>query len=176
MRGVFGRCRRRCQKRSEREEGGDQDHCAGGEERGDPVPQRTAGFGAEHLDCACILAALEERGLIRLVIDRLLEGRRKFLRRLVAIGGLFRKRAVEHPLQVRGEIRDGRGRLVHVLEQHAHGCVRIEGDVAGQDFVQHDGERVDVGALVGLISAGLFGTHVGRRPRDLAGGGLFVGI
>ena len=60
------------------------------------------------------------------------------------------------------------------MEDGAHRlCARraLKGAAAGQQLVQHRSEREDVGAMVGLLAAHLFGRHVGRRSHHDAGPG-----
>ncbi|MBA7711769.1 hypothetical protein ES703_120735 [subsurface metagenome] len=45
----------------------------------------------------------------------------------------------------------------------------MERDSARQHLVQHTAERPDVAALIGWLTAGLFGAHIGRRANHPAG-------
>src|SRR5206468_588431 len=63
------------------------------------------------------------------------------------------------------------GRLVHVLERRGQRGVAAERDVAGEQLEDDDPQRVDVGARIGPLSAGLLRTQILRRAQDLAGGG-----
>ncbi len=53
----------------------------------------------------------------------------------------------------------------------------FERDPAGEHLVQDTAERPDIAALIGRLSAGLFGTHISRRadhPSRLGYGALLV--
>jgi translation elongation factor EF-G len=63
-----------------------------------------------------------------------------------------------------------RARLVlkHLDDEHA--LVAAERQLAGDEFVEHDAEAVDVTARIDVVpfAAGLLGRHVGRRAQHLA--------
>jgi hypothetical protein len=79
------------------------------------------------------------------------------------------------PQHVRHQRRGARGqaREVRVLVQHGAdgvgGGLADERSFAGEQLVEHDAERPDVGALVDGSAAGLLRRHVGRRTEDHPG-------
>ena len=50
--------------------------------------------------------------------------------------------------------------LADVLEGHGHGGVAVEGHLAGEHFVKHDADGVEVALFVGHLAGGLFGREV----------------
>src|SRR5207244_574638 len=65
------------------------------------------------------------------------------------------------------------------IESRAGKCLRVEGRLAGEQFVKEHAEAVDVAASVNVqaAEAGLFGAHVGGGANELLEGGKkgFVG-
>ncbi len=86
------------------------------------------------------------------------------LRRLVALLRILPDRLVDHRAQGG---RDGSIAFVQgcrgIVDGLAHDGQRViphEGHLAGQEFVEHDAERVDVGPLVPSLALYLLGRHV----------------
>jgi len=68
--------------------------------------------------------------------------------------------------QVRPDLIDGREVPRHDLKQHAVVVGVAEGQARGEQLVEHDAHRVDVGAPVDLLSHGLLDAHVIRGSHD----------
>jgi hypothetical protein len=78
----------------------------------------------------------------------------------------------ERGRQRRPMIRDGHHRLGHVRGQHLVRREPRERRAAGNHFVRHRAERVDVGAVVDIrITRGLLRGHIRGRPERHADGG-----
>ena len=121
--------------------------------------------------------ALDHRGRRRRDRRRvapLLKGLPPLLDRLVAIVGVGLEATFDHALDAARHVfahtpqrRRALADLRH--DDRSHGVVR-EGDLPGQELVEDDGGRVDVGPLVGLacrLRPGLLGRHVpGCARRD----------
>ena len=61
---------------------------------------------------------------------------------------------------------------MHDLVEQSELALGVEGTPAGHQFVEHDPEREDVGAVVDAAAAErLFGSHVGGRPDGRARAG-----
>ncbi len=52
------------------------------------------------------------------------------------------------------------------MHENRHVIVRVVGLLAGQHFVQHDAETVDIAARVDLLAMALLRAHVVRRAED----------
>jgi hypothetical protein len=103
-----------------------------------------------------------------LQVDRQLRGRR------VALGGVGGHGLAHDLEQVRRHV--GRALLqrdrlpqLHRAQERGHAPVEIAvRRLPGEDLVEHDAEREDVGALVDALTGRLLGRHVRRRPHDVA--------
>ena len=77
-------------------------------------------------------------------------------------------------VKFRGDVRAdrprGRRRRVEVLRHDRKRLAFREGRLAGQQRVQHAAQRIQVAALVDLLSPALLGGHVSRRADGLASG------
>ena len=86
-------------------------------------------------------------------------------RRPVTAGGVLLEAAHHYALELGRQVRvdaGGRGRLGgYMLVGHRDGGLTGERGAAGQHLVQHHPQAVQVGALVGLVAAGLLGAEVG---------------
>ena len=93
-------------------------------------------------------------------------------RGLVAKGRVLLERALEHRLETRRQVRcqlcEGGRRCVHVGLHEIEAALGREGHSTGEQRVEQDPQRVDVGARVGLLAANLFGRHELGRAHELS--------
>ncbi len=61
--------------------------------------------------------------------------------------------------------------LVHMLKQHDHRRRPVEGQLAGQDLIEHDPQAIDIGARADWLGPDLLGRDIGRRADHHAGPG-----
>ena len=91
---------------------------------------------------------------------------------LEAGGRILLQRAHHRGFHLGGQIADEamqrRRRLLHLRFHQREVGLAIERGAAGQQRVQHDAERIDVGAHVGLRTADLLGRHRPRSAGNLA--------
>ena len=99
------------------------------------------------------------------VVAQLLGGR-------VALLGLLGQQLdddrLERPGHVGDELVERLRRVVHLLVGDGHRVVAAERRPAGDHLVQHDAERVEVAARIGLRALGLLGREVGGRAHHRA--------
>ncbi len=86
---------------------------------------------------------------------------------LEAIGWRFGQRPLENPLAPIGQPfavqMKRRWRIRDLFLNHPDGGVRLEGQRAGQQPVEHDADRVQIGPAIDFVAEHLLGRHVGRR-------------
>ena len=137
----------------------------------DPVRGARSVVEAKGPTCArCLLRRRRGSGA-----HRPLQGRRELGHRRVARRRILLERAEHHRLELAelGARRYALARLhrgrEHVLRQHAHVRVGLEGQRTRDHLVEQDPERIDVGSRVDGLTARLLRRHVIRRPEDDAG-------
>ena len=86
---------------------------------------------------------------------------------LIAIGGTLGERSHQHRVepvgQVVSQVARQRRPIVELRLNHRDGGLRLERQLPGQQPVQHDARRVEIGAAVDLVAAHLLRRHVRRR-------------
>ena len=98
------------------------------------------------------------------------QGTHHVARLRVATVGFLGQQPEHHALQLRGEIGAvGAGRQdrrVHVLGDHGEGVVPGEGATTGEELVEHDSHRVEIGARIHRAAERLLRRHVGGGPGE----------
>ena len=101
------------------------------------------------------------------------------VRALVAVVRILGKRPqddhVELGRDVGAQLRRWLRRVREVLHRDLDRRLAVEGRLAGQELVEDDAERVQIGARIDLAAAGLLGGEVLRRPHDRARLGHLAG-
>ena len=105
-----------------------------------------------------------------------LDGVQHFLCVLEALGGVLFHRLfgdLAQPLRHVGGNFCQRARLVGNLHNgDGNRPVAVKGQLAGQHLVQHNADRVDVGAGIGALALGLLGADIMHRADRLVADGL----
>ena len=103
------------------------------------------------------------------------QGHRESSRGAVALVGLLGQGLAQHGDEARGDALgprpfEGDG-VVEVLEHGGERRLALERDLAREQLVRHDPQRVDVAAEVHVVAARVLGAHVLRRAQHVSGGG-----
>ena len=134
-----------------------------------PVPATSAASAGARMICVAesVVAARDRRAA-----QHALEVGLHLLGALVARRRVLRERAhhdhVEVARDVAADLRRRLGRRRQVLHRDLDRRVAVERRLAGEELVEDDAERVEIGALVDLGAARLLGREVLRRADDRA--------
>ena len=105
-----------------------------------------------------------------------LDGFEHFGRALVAVGRVLLHRLLGDLAQAFRHVRRHLGQRLRLFgdlhDGDGHRAAAVKRQAAGQHFVQHDADRVDVGARVGAVALGLLGADIMHRADGLVADGL----
>ncbi len=94
----------------------------------------------------------------------------KVPRRFIAFAGFFCQASVDYPTQRPGYLcANGRWVVTHNRGERLYRSCFGERLFAGRELIKHEAKRELIRAEVNGHPAGLFRTHVARRPNDHAG-------